>query len=186
LPFSFRDSGVNILATSNYKWINAGFGTGILCIDQKTLEKFPAKIGGFNSLKYIERNWQYILSIHSYEPGHHNMAGLAMLKDALEYKLKLGIENIFNHNQMLSDRLTKKSKLPSLRLVGPLNRNHASNIVGIKGDKQLEKYLIQQNVVVKMRNNIIRVGIHFYNTVEDIDRLIQCLESYSSLKNSAD
>lgn len=180
IPFSFKSSGVNIFITSNYKWMNGGFGTGIMCINQDTLERFPPKIGGFSSYKYLEKEWKYTPSIQSYEPGHPNMAGLSMLKEAIDFKLNMGIEQIASHNEELIQILTKKISSTSFELIGPMNNKNRRNIIGIKGDKSLEKYLIDHGIIVKMRNDIIRIGVHFYNTEDDIDRLVECLLNYKT------
>lgn len=179
IPFSFKSSGVNIFITSNYKWMNGGFGTGIMCIDKDTLQRFPPKIGGFSSYKYLEEEWKYTPSIQSYEPGHPNMAGLSMLKEAIDFKQSMGIENIASHNEELIQLLTKKISSTSFELIGPSDNKNRSNIIGIKGHKSLEKHLLDHGVIVKMRNDIIRIGTHFYNSKDDINRLIECLLNYN-------
>ncbi|MCG8307846.1 MAG: aminotransferase class V-fold PLP-dependent enzyme [Cytophagales bacterium] len=179
MDYSFNKSGVHIFIASNYKWMNSGFGTGIMCIDKSTLNKFTPKIGGYNSLKYLDQSWKYISSIHSYEPGHHNMAGLVMLEDAIEFKLRLGLGNIADYNRHLLNIVTDKLNEINVGTSGSsADNDHRSNIIGIPGDKSLATYLQDNNVVVKWRNGIIRVGIHFYNTESDIMRLVRHLESY--------
>ncbi len=61
---------------------------------------------------------------------------------------------------------------------GSFDNENRCNIIGIKGDAHLAKYLTHKGIVVKMRNNIIRIGIHFYTTEGDIDRLINFLKLY--------
>lgn len=178
LPFSFKNSSVDVYITSNYKWMNGGFGTGIMCIKSEVIERYTPKTGGFNSYKSINGQWKYIPSISSYEPGHLNMAGLSLLKDAMEFKLKIGIKNIADHNFNLMDRLVKGIKHLSIKLVGPDTNQNRSNIIGIHGDEKLANYLSEMGIITKMRSDIIRIGIHFYNTEIDIDRLIKALKSY--------
>lgn len=176
IPFSFNTSDVNIYISSNYKWMNAGFGTGIMCIKQETMKTYPPKIGGFNSYKYLEEQWEYLPSINSYEPGHLNMPGLVVLDDAINFKLELGINNIAEHNKNLMKKMLKAMDSSSIDLSGPGDNENRCNIIGIKGDAQLAKYLVNKGIIAKMRNDTIRIGIHFYNTEEDIDRLINFLK----------
>ena len=176
IPFSFRSSGVNIFITSNYKWMNAGYGTGIMCIDEHAMNRYPAKIGGFNSYKHIDKAWKYHASISSYEPGHPNMAGLALLKSTIDYKMELGVANIANHNINLVNSLNEKISSTPYHLVSPEDNNQRANIVSIYGNKNLEKYLLDHGIIVKMRNGMIRIGMHFYNTMEDINQLMNILD----------
>jgi cysteine desulfurase/selenocysteine lyase len=182
IPFSFKSSNINIYITSNYKWMNGGFGTGIMCIKEETMTKYPPKIGGFNSYKFMDEKWEYQPSIQSYEPGHLNMPGLIVLQDAIDFKMDLGVINIGTHNKNLLIKFLKAAESNSIDLIGPRGIDSRSNIVGIKGDDKLEKYLINRDIVVKMRNDIIRIGIHFHNTESDIDRLISSLKSYNPVQ----
>ena len=178
IPFSFNTSEVNVFITSNYKWMNGGYGTGIMCMKQETIEKYTPKTGGFNSYRILDGQWKYKPSVFSYEPGHLNMSGLALLKDALDFKLEMGVNNIAFHNMNLLNRFVEKIDSISCNLVGPSGNTNRCNIVGFRGDEKLVNYLDEQKIVVKMRNEIIRIGIHFYNTEDDIDHLIESLRSY--------
>jgi cysteine desulfurase/selenocysteine lyase len=178
VPFSFKNSEVNIYIASNYKWMNGGYGTGIICMKEETMHRFPPKVGGFGSFKLLDNDWKYSSSIHSYEPGHQNFPGLIMLQDAINFKNELGLDNIAKHNMTLLTKLTDGMRSNSLVLSGPGNNRNRSNIIGIKGDEHLDKYLREKGIIVNMRNDIIRIGIHFYNTEEDINRLIKVLNSY--------
>ena len=178
IPFSFTTSHVDIYITSNYKWMNGGFGTGIMCIKKETIDKYIPKIGGFSSYKQVNGQWKYEPSIHSYEPGHPNMSGLALLKDAIEFKVKLGLKNIASHNLKLLNELISYLNSSSINLVGPADNMQRCNIICINGNEQLATHLHEQGIVVKMRNNIIRIGIHFYNTRKDIDHLIRALYDF--------
>ena len=177
-PFSFKNSEVNVYITSNYKWMNGGYGTGIMCMDTETIKRFPPKSGGFGSYKYLDKHWKYTASINSYEPGHLNFTGLIMLHDAINFKNEFGLENIAKHNMTLLTALIDGMRSNSLELSGPGHNRNRSNIIGIKGDEHLEKFLRKKGIIANMRKNIIRIGIHFYNTEEDINRLIKVLNSY--------
>lgn len=175
VPFSFKSSNVDIYIASNYKWMNAGFGTGILCMRQEILKKYPPKSGGFHSYKMLNDSWKYVPSIHSYEPGHLNMPGLAMLHEAVKFKMEIGVEQIAKHNSYLMNMLLNELKPTSHEIVGEATAENRAGIVSIKGDEKLFQHLSDHGFVAKFRQNTIRIGIHFYNTEEDVDRLVSCL-----------
>ncbi len=176
-PYSFNESTVNIYLTSNYKWMNGGFGTGIMCMKEETIKKFPPKSGGFGSYKFLDEHWKYSPSINSYEPGLLNFPGLIMLEEAIKFKNRVGLEKIASHNMNLLEKFMEALDSTSIDVCGPGIIKNRCNIVGILGGEGLEKSLAKKGVIVKMRNEIIRIGIHFYNTEEDIDRLISSLKS---------
>ncbi len=175
LNFSFRKSLVNIYISSNYKWMNAGYGTGILLIKQETLDAYTPKIGGYHSYKFIDNQWKYLPSILSYQPGHPNIPGLIMLKDALDFKIEIGMEFIHSHNLKLAKMFLRlNDRHASNRIIG----SKESIIIGIRGDIKLANYLEENNIMMKFHNEIIRIGFHFYNTESDVEGFIEALVCY--------
>ena len=75
LPINLSEMAVDVFISSSYKWMNAGFGTGVLYMNDAFLEKYPAKIGGYNSYIFKDHKMVYEPSMRSYEPGHVNMFG---------------------------------------------------------------------------------------------------------------
>lgn len=177
-PFSFNESSCHMYIASNYKWMNAGHGTGILCIKEEILTKFTPKIGGFNSYLLIDNSWQYIPSIHSYEPGHLNFLGLLLLQSAIEYKMQIGMEQIQQHNQQLVGNLLSRLKDTQYKVIAAEKEGPESNIVCFKGDENLLAFLTKRGFALRMRDHIMRIGIHFYNSQEDIDRFVDALLQY--------
>ncbi len=180
VPFSFKSSNVDVYIASNYKWMNTGFGTGILCIRQETIHKYPPKSGGFNSYRLLDNSWKYEPSINSYEPGHLNLAGLAMLHEAVKFKMEIGLEQIAAHNGQLMAKLLEGLKSTSHETVGTATIENRAGIVSIKGNEKLFQHLSDHSLVVRLWRDMIRVGIHFYNTEKDVDRLIGTLDNFKS------
>lgn len=46
---NLAELNIDVMAASNYKWMNAGFGTGILYVSDRFLEKYTPVVGGHNS-----------------------------------------------------------------------------------------------------------------------------------------
>ncbi len=107
------------------------------------------------------------------------MAGLALLKDAIDFKNCIGIHDIAAHNMTLVNYFINRVSMLPYTLVGKSEDTNRTSIIGIYGDKQLEEFLISNNVIVKIRNGIVRIGFHFYNTIQDIDLLIDVLSNYA-------
>lgn len=177
-PFAFDDSAVDVLILSNYKWMNAGYGTGIMVMSEKILTDFPPQIGGYHSFLLIENNWQYAPSMSSFEPGHQNLSGLAILSDAILLKKLVGLHNILIHNRSIIKYLIERFMSLGVELSGPSNLQNRTNILCIKGTATLADYLARRDIVVKYRNNMIRIGVHFYNTLQDADQLVEVCKRY--------
>jgi len=179
IPYSFRHSSADIYITSNYKWMNAGLGTGIMLLKSDFLASHEPMIGGFGSFIQKDGEWKYAPSIASYEPGHMNMGGYLILEDAMDIKMKLGIKNIHRHNKELLDLLLNGLEHLKVEIIGPYDNKYRSSIVCLKDEVSISSALKKHNIISKTRNDAIRLGLHFYNTEADIQKIIEALETVS-------
>lgn len=104
-PIDLQKQPIDVLISSSYKWMNAGFGTGVLYISEAFMNVYRPVVGGNNSYKMIDGVNQYVPSILSYEPGHPNMFGLSLLKAAIDDKLLRNVTSIAQHNYALTKML---------------------------------------------------------------------------------
>src|SRR5690606_25751688 len=63
---------VDVLIASDYKWMNAGFGTGIMYVGRNFINNYPPAVAGFGSYTFSGGKPQYIPGARSFEPGHPN------------------------------------------------------------------------------------------------------------------
>ncbi|XZF12558.1 aminotransferase class V-fold PLP-dependent enzyme [Chitinophagaceae bacterium MMS25-I14] len=162
---------------SNYKWMNAGFGTGVMYLSEKFMEVYPPLMGGHNSYAMVDNVWKYTSSLRSYEPGHLNLHGLLVLDAAIRQKQEHGIEAIAAHNMLLTQLLLDELRDMNAPLIGPVTLDGRSSIVVLHGGSDVHQYLYDNGIVTTKRDERIRISTHFYNTKEDINRLTECLRT---------
>jgi len=177
LPIDLSKLSIDIFISSNYKWMNSGFGTGILFMNDAFLEKYTPKIGGHNSHIFQNNQLSYKPSLRSYEPGHLNMFGLNILQAAITEKTAVGIENIAEHNHKLTQFLIDGIRDVPITLIGPPDMENRSSIVFLKDENGLGTHLKENNIVVTPRDGNLRISMHYHNTQTEIQQLIDCLKS---------
>ncbi|MGJ7030997.1 aminotransferase class V-fold PLP-dependent enzyme [Niabella hirudinis] len=167
----------DVLIASNYKWMNAGFGNGILYMNDAFAQRYPAKINGFNSgtLRMTETGFSFDRGIANYEPGSLNMLGFTLLNKAIEEKNKTGLAYIEAHNTGLAKLLLHHISGLPVTLVGPAAWENRCSILVLKDERGLHQRLTQNNIVTTGRNGMVRISIHYYNTEADIQMLVSCL-----------
>lgn len=175
---------IDVFAASNYKWMNAGFGTGVMCIRQEFIERYTPVTGGHNSYKMIDGVWQYTPSVISYEPGHPNIYGLTVLKAAIQHKMERGIAPIQQHNARLTSLLLDYIRDMPLQMVGDATVHNRAAIVILKDENGLGAWIKQHNITVTQRNGLLRISMHYYNTEQEIILLAECLKSFIGKKSS--
>lgn len=183
MPVSLKDLPADVLIASNYKWMNAGFGTGIIYLSDAFLQTYPPVFGGVNSYELKDGRMIRQPSVLDMEPGHLNMAGFSILEAAIQDKKQRGLKAIEEHNQQLTRLfLAACANLP-IKIVGPLSMENRCSIIVLKDEDGLGKWLQENNFVVTLRNETIRLGFHYYNTLEEVEQLINCLQAFSPDKN---
>ncbi|WP_276132401.1 aminotransferase class V-fold PLP-dependent enzyme [Polluticoccus soli] len=181
---SARELDADAIIASNYKWMNAGFGSGVMYLGDRFLERFTPKIGGMGSYTMQGDKMFYEPSVRSFEPGHLNMAGLLLLNGAMKEKLEKGLDKIEMHNRKLTNQLLEAMVTMPVKLLGPADTIDRSSIVIIKDENGLGKYLADDSIIVTHRAGNLRVSMHFYNTEAEVQRLIACLQRFYSQGNT--
>ena len=153
--FNFKNSSIDVLISSGYKWMLGGYGNGFISFNK----------GFLNSYFKLEK--KNFLSL--FEPGHHDTLSFGSLLFSLKKISNYGIDKIEKQINSLSIYTLDKLKTKKLLDTKILKRNNHSNIFNIKGDEILYKHLLDNNVICSQRGNGIRISINFYNTKSEID-----------------
>ena len=156
--FNFKNSSIDVLISSGYKWMLGGYGNGFISFNK----------GFLNShFKLEKKNF-----LNLFEPGHHDTLSFGSLLFSLKKISNYGIDKIEKKINLLSIYALDKLKTKKLLDTKILKRNNHSNIFNIKGDEKLYKHLLDNNVICSQRGNGIRISINFYNTKSEIDHFL--------------
>jgi selenocysteine lyase/cysteine desulfurase len=180
VEINFEESFIDVFISSSYKWLNGGLGSAVMCIKDSFMQEFPPHIAGFGSLDHSDENWNYQPSMASYQPGHLNAPGLLQLEKAIEKRLSDGIANIEEHNQSLIKKLASGLEDTSFKIIGGKDISDLSTILCFKAEQAVHDWLKEKNISVTYRKGAIRVSPHFYNTIKDIDHLLDVLKTYEN------
>ncbi|UTW61928.1 aminotransferase class V-fold PLP-dependent enzyme [bacterium SCSIO 12741] len=172
---SFRELNVDVLIASNYKWMNGGFGTGVMCCKPHITKEYLPQIGGFGSYQMGKNGWEFNRNIRSYEPGHPAIGSLLLLHHAMEYKISKGMESIRTNNRVMLEKLISVVNKYELPLIGPSGVDNRLGIACCSISEEMYQYLHQNQVRCTFRNGHIRLSVHHTNSLEDLDRFDQIL-----------
>jgi len=184
MPVDAKRDDVDFLTLSCYKWLLSPPGVGYLYVKDELIEKFEPPFVGWASVNQEIFETADMWDIYEmplaktasrFEAGTPSYPSLTAADTAMKMLLDFGVENIHKRIVQLTDHLIENVKRLRLKVQTPLEKHHRSGIVNFKirePVKVVEK-LKKKGIIVSARDNGIRVSPHFYNTEEEIDKLVK-------------
>ncbi|MEW6441093.1 MAG: aminotransferase class V-fold PLP-dependent enzyme [bacterium] len=202
VPLDVEKSNVALLAFTGHKSLYGPTGVGGLYI-RPDQDLSPLKTGGTGSLS--EEPDQPAFLPDRYESGTLNMLGIAGLKGSLRFLRKTGIDAIRRHERDLLKRLERGlAGRAGFRLYGPSLDSVRTGTVSLnlRGWEPSEvSYLLDRLYAIRTRSGLhcspgthralgtfpsgtVRVSVGYFNTVDEIDKLLDALYDILQQKRS--
>jgi len=194
LNFNLHEIGCDAYATSGHKWLLGPKGTGLLYVRKDMLGVIqPMWVGAYSDTGYNLQTGE--LTFHPtaqrYEYGTVSAPLFAGLGAAIDFLLKIGMENISARDSELSTALFNGlQKIPHVEILSPLNGAERSamitfkmkNIDYLKLQSLLaEKYKLRTRGVGEAGINALRMSWHIYNSFEEVTRVLEGMSEASKL-----
>ncbi len=188
-----RELDIDFLTFSAHKMYGPT-GVGIIYAKEELLNNMKPTVfgGGMNAMfsSDIKRVYSDIPTL--FEAGTQNIAGIIGFGKVIEYLNNIGMENIESYEQELKDYALEKLK--TVKNIKIINPNTKTSIITFNVDdifaQDLAIYLNKYNICVRAGNhcakilkevinvkNTCRISLSFYNTKEEIDRLVEVLNN---------
>jgi len=176
LNVNYRDLGVDFVSFAPYKYMMGPPGLAFLYVSRENLESVhPDRVGWKNTIWNQNRKNRDASKL---EYGTIHFQGVYAMEKSLDYIQSVGIDVINNRINKLSGYLYDELSDLGVEIFTP--ERGTSPVVSYMEDKAFEiaKDLMFQRIKVTGRRehrNHIRASVHFYNTEDDIDRLISTI-----------
>jgi cysteine desulfurase/selenocysteine lyase len=171
-------------------------GLAIQWIDKSIGETHkPGILGGSSVTNVEDKSFEIALQPDKFESGYLNVPAIAGLDTSLEYLTKLQSQGLIKHINNLSKYLHQRlTEIDSLIIYGEPDENNT--IFGFNLNPEdginchdVSLFLDESNIAVRSgvlcahsliqtisNDGIIQASIHAYNSLEDIDRLVDTIE----------
>jgi selenocysteine lyase/cysteine desulfurase len=175
--FNFSESGLDVLIASCYKWLLAGYGNAIIMVKEDAQKRISPKAIGFNSSDAIYSGREDITFVKRFEPGHQDTLNYGSLQKSLEMLEKIGMDVVEEKIKLLTSEAKRRFEELDLLNDAVVKREQHSSIFNIKAKNGLFQKLKDNNIICSQRGKGIRVSFHFYNSLEDLDKLIEVINT---------
>lgn len=174
---------VDAFAADAHKYLLGPEGIALLYISDRVIDRIKPTVVGWTSVKNYERHLDYDLTYREgagrFECGTLNTVGVYGLEAAINLFLEYGPAEIEKYLLDLSDYLAERLQAKGYRIVSSRRAGENSPIITCTHEKHspggLYRLLRSNDIITAPRAGRLRISPHFYNTREEIDKLIEAL-----------
>jgi len=175
---------VDFLAVGAQKWLLGPMGAGFAYIGPRMLDRLnPVSIGPesvVNEREYVNYELAFKPGARRFEESAPNYAGILGMGAAVNLLLRCGAPVVEEVVLRLADRLRDELPTRGYELVmKPTAPSERSGIVSFRHPRmvpaELHARLREAGVIISLRADFLRASPHYYNSDEDLDRLLEAL-----------
>ena len=181
-PIDVKDAGIHALSISGHKWLLGPEGCGLLYIDRDWMPAVQPVEFGWASVEGFEEyrsDGPTHPDARRFECGTLNSVGCAGLRASIESLNEVGQIATSSAIHALVERLLAGSLAKGYQAAASRSRSNGSGIVSLRrpgmDSAATVAGLLKKRVSVADRMGWVRVAPHFYNTADEIDRLLAYL-----------
>lgn len=200
VPIDVRDIGCDFMAFCGRKALMGPQGTGFLYGRKASLDEMSPMISGSRAGNVTGENsfgWNQIP--HRFEAGIINTSGFIGLAESIRYLKAIGMVDVRERISHLADRMIQGlGRISGVRILGSRNINDQAGIASWTTGK-LDPTKFATELFEKHRiavasgslgsflalkqygvSSVVRTSVHFFNTEDEIDVLIQATKNQSA------
>jgi selenocysteine lyase/cysteine desulfurase len=175
---------VDFLAVGAHKWLLGPMGAGFAYVGPRMLDRLNPVIIGPESVvrnrEYVDYDLTFKPDARRFEEAAPNYPGILGMGAAVNLLLRCGAPAVEEAVLRLADRLRDELPTRGYELVGKASApSERSGIVSFRHPRmvpaELHTRLREAGVIISLRGDFLRASPHYYNTDEDLDRLLEAL-----------
>jgi len=192
MPFNVKEVDPDAVAFSGHKMLGPT-GIGVLYVRRSILEEVEPPLLGGGMIKTVTAETQVYEDIpFRFEAGTPNVEGVIGLAAAVDYLRRIGMENIAEHELKLVKRLLEGLNGGMVEVYGPGESSKHSGLLSfnVKGvhPHDVAQFLDADGIMIRSgalcaeplvnalgASAVARVSFYLYNTLEEVERLLESL-----------
>ena len=184
-PLDVREVAVDVLATGGQKWLLSPWGTGFCYVRGELIERMdPVTVGwmAYEGTDDFTNLCNYSDTLRAdarrFEVGTIAFQDQVGLTTSLGLLAELNVESIYRHVLSLHEPVMAWARARGVRITSPCDDTHRSAILCIAPNdaREAHRRLKQAGVVCALREGSIRLSPHCYNTIEEMERVVEVLD----------
>ena len=186
VPLDVVSSSIDILACGGQKWLCSPWGSGFAYVRRDLIGEFEPLLPGWISFEATQdftqlANYRYDMleDARRFELGSLAIQDLVGFHNSVELLLEIGVDDVWRHIRELQDGLIAWAGSRGVAVTSNIDEARRSGILCMRPPDPEATFqrLAAADVRCAYREGAIRFAPHWYNTMEEIERVIEILES---------
>lgn len=184
VPIDVQADLLDVAAAACHKWLLTPEGVGLLYLSDRARERIQPTLVGWTSVPNpedygnFEQEWNR--GTLAWETGTAPVALMHGLEASLKLLQEVGIGRIQAHLETLTDHLCERLRNTSYEVISSRRGAEKSQIVCIRhraglNSMELYEHLKKRCIITAPRGGRLRISPHLYNTIEEMDKLVEAL-----------
>jgi len=195
LVLDMKDVDCDFYAACGHKWLLGPLGTGFMFVKEKLLDVLQTyHVGGhaisdgkWELSEKIQDFTEYVPTAHRYDYGTQNPALHKGLAAATDFFTTIGIQKAVGRGHTLAKYLQDNllNFGDAIEMLTPTEADSRASMIGFRLKKMdyrdFGKLAHENRFTIRLvwegTQNCIRISTHLYNSVEEVDRFLELVES---------
>ncbi len=184
IPVDVNSELIDVAAAAGHKWLLTPEGVGLLYLSDRARDRLEPTLVGWISVRdpedYSNFSQEWNQGALAWESGTAASSLFYGLEASLRLLTEMGIARIEKYLEELTDHLSARLANSSYEVVSSRASEEKSQIVCIRHKDDVSPmsvyaHLRERHIVTAPRGDRLRISPHLYNTVEEIDALVNSL-----------
>ena len=179
-PIDVKELGVDFLVTGMVKYMIGPPGLAFIYVREDLVRELQPSVTGWfarqDPFSLDIEHLDYADSARRFETGSFPIGAIYGSLAALAVMKSLGLDTIAKHIALLARRAVPALYDLGFNVTTP--RDSTGPMVAIETDRvhEIVERLAREKILFAARNNLFRVSFHAYNTLEEVDVLLDALQ----------
>jgi len=179
------ETPIDILACGGQKWLLSPWGSGFVYVRKELVPRLEPAITSWMAFegtddfsRLTEYNPTFRADARRFEMITLPFQDFVGMTASLGLLLEIGVRDVAEVTRAAHEPVVRWAQKNDVRISSPLDERHRSAILCIAPAKPVEAYhgMKRARVVCSLREGSIRLSPHCYNTVEEMEKVIEVLD----------
>jgi selenocysteine lyase/cysteine desulfurase len=184
-PVNVKDLGVDIYVTGTLKYLLGPPGLAMMYVRSDLARSLTPTISGWfaqtDPFEFDVKKLELAATARRFEAGTPAIPNLYAAKRGVQLLQSIGLREVAEHIETLAAALLSGIQEMNIQIKTPPDSVGPLVVLKCRDSVELVRRLAEEQIVVSNRRDGLRIALHVYNTIEDVNAVLKALERHLDL-----